>query len=325
MMKRIWRTALSLLMLFALCLSLSSCADSRKENLKLLKECYPFIETGKDAGYGKAPGNVENWIILRRDDDSEEYYVIAQRINGSASSGKRLTKEDAASLDLIVLVTPKIYVKEYSIISNGVRTGSTYLESEEAHLHYYNAKTMELFDGDTIDAQFDDNRSSAARSRIGNGEIIAAAAEKMHLPLSFTQKLQTFSLIKKLQTTEKSVLYPFLWCFAVGVYLLFVVIHTVRFRKKRRGQTEQTEPQTDAPVKKRKTWLWVLGWIFLFPVPLGILLKRYKGFPALTKVTLIVIAWMVWCLIPFSISQLSNPTIQKTDAAPTTSVSEPQR
>ena len=28
------------------------------------------------------------------------------------------------------------------------------------------------------------------------------------------------------------------------------------------------------PVTKRKTWLWVLGWIFIFPVPLTILMVK---------------------------------------------------
>lgn len=30
-------------------------------------------------------------------------------------------------------------------------------------------------------------------------------------------------------------------------------------------------PDNDNPQKKRKTWLWVLGWIFMFPLPLTIL------------------------------------------------------
>ena len=49
-----------------------------------------------------------------------------------------------------------------------------------------------------------------------------------------------------------------------------------------------------APQKKRKTWLWVLGWIFIFPLPLTILLLRNQKMAKGLKIFLIVIAWLIY-------------------------------
>ena len=49
--------------------------------------------------------------------------------------------------------------------------------------------------------------------------------------------------------------------------------------------------------KKRKTWLWVLGWICVFPLPLTILLLRKKDMKPVIKFGLIAIAWIVYFLI----------------------------
>ena len=49
--------------------------------------------------------------------------------------------------------------------------------------------------------------------------------------------------------------------------------------------------------KKRKTWLWVLGWIFIFPLPLTILLRRKKSMNAVLKYGIIAAAWVLYFLI----------------------------
>lgn len=54
---------------------------------------------------------------------------------------------------------------------------------------------------------------------------------------------------------------------------------------------------TDTPKKKRKTWLWVLGWIFLFPVPLTILMLRKKDMKPAVKYGIIAAAWIVYIII----------------------------
>ncbi len=43
----------------------------------------------------------------------------------------------------------------------------------------------------------------------------------------------------------------------------------------------------------RKTWLWVLGWIFIFPVPLTLMIRK-KEMPAWKKYGIIVAAWIAY-------------------------------
>ena len=54
------------------------------------------------------------------------------------------------------------------------------------------------------------------------------------------------------------------------------------------------------PIKKRKTWLWVLGWIFIFPVPLTILMLRNKKLNKGLRIGIIIAVWLVYLLIGFS-------------------------
>ena len=55
-------------------------------------------------------------------------------------------------------------------------------------------------------------------------------------------------------------------------------------------------PQVDEP-KKRKTWLWVLGWIFIFPVPLTILMLRKKDMKPAIKYGIIAAGWIIYLII----------------------------
>ncbi len=48
------------------------------------------------------------------------------------------------------------------------------------------------------------------------------------------------------------------------------------------------------PKKKRKTWLWVLGWIFIFPIPLTILIWRSQKMSTIVKIVLTAVAWLVY-------------------------------
>lgn len=48
---------------------------------------------------------------------------------------------------------------------------------------------------------------------------------------------------------------------------------------------------------KKNIWLWILGWLFIFPVPLMILLSRKKEMNAKTRNNSIAAAWCVYCLI----------------------------
>lgn len=51
--------------------------------------------------------------------------------------------------------------------------------------------------------------------------------------------------------------------------------------------------------KKRKTFLWVLGWIFIFPLPLTIILVKKKNIKPILKFALIAIAWLLFLAIGF--------------------------
>ena len=67
---------------------------------------------------------------------------------------------------------------------------------------------------------------------------------------------------------------------------------------------ERTTPirakQSSKPAKKRKTWLWVLGWIFVFPLPLTILLLRSQKMKKAVKIAIIAIAWLFYLLFVFA-------------------------
>ena len=52
-----------------------------------------------------------------------------------------------------------------------------------------------------------------------------------------------------------------------------------------------------SPNNKRKTWLWVLGWLFIFPLPLTILLLRKKEMKAPLKYGIIAGAWIIYLII----------------------------
>lgn len=47
----------------------------------------------------------------------------------------------------------------------------------------------------------------------------------------------------------------------------------------------------------KKTWLWVLGWICIFPLPLTILLLRKKDMKPALKYGIIAVAWVLFLLI----------------------------
>lgn len=78
-----------------------------------------------------------------------------------------------------------------------------------------------------------------------------------------------------------------------------------QFEKGRqRAQAEATRVQQQTfnmnfgkPPKKRKTWLWVLGWIFIFPAPLTILMLRNQKLSKPVKIGIIVAAWIVYLII----------------------------
>lgn len=74
-------------------------------------------------------------------------------------------------------------------------------------------------------------------------------------------------------------------------------------------------------VKKRKTWLWVLGWVFIFPLPLTILLLRKKEMKSVSKYGVIAVAWLVYLIIAINGSANKEPTPGANIPTPSTAVS----
>lgn len=70
--------------------------------------------------------------------------------------------------------------------------------------------------------------------------------------------------------------------------------------------------------KKRKTWLWVLGWVFIFPVPLTILMLRKKDMKPALKYGIIAAAWIIYLLIGLG----GNSSDQKPSTSTSSSVTE---
>ena len=55
-----------------------------------------------------------------------------------------------------------------------------------------------------------------------------------------------------------------------------------------------------------KTWLWVLGWLFIFPVPLTILMLRKKDMKPAIRYGIIAAGWIVYLIIGLNGSSSSN-------------------
>ena len=64
-------------------------------------------------------------------------------------------------------------------------------------------------------------------------------------------------------------------------------------------QPPQQVHAQEEPPRKRRTWLWVLGWIFIFPVPLTILMLKNEELDKRVRYGIIVAAWIVYLLIGF--------------------------
>ena len=82
------------------------------------------------------------------------------------------------------------------------------------------------------------------------------------------------------------------------------------FAAQQQPQTVYVNVQAEQP-KKRKTWLWVLGWIFIFPVPLTILMLKNEKMDKKVRYGIIAAGWIVYLLIAFAYGGSNN---QKKDA-----------
>lgn len=85
-----------------------------------------------------------------------------------------------------------------------------------------------------------------------------------------------------------------------------------------RGSSPRTINQPSKPTKKRKTWLWVLGWLFFFPLPLTLLLVRNQKMNKVVKIIIIAVAWIFYLLIALAgNSDSSSSNTSSTDTSST--------
>lgn len=63
------------------------------------------------------------------------------------------------------------------------------------------------------------------------------------------------------------------------------------------SQQASYQPAPQEPPKKRKTWLWVLGWICIFPVPLTIIMLNKKDMSKKARYGIIAAGWILYLLI----------------------------
>ena len=75
-----------------------------------------------------------------------------------------------------------------------------------------------------------------------------------------------------------------------------------------------------APKKNKKMVWWVLGWIFIFPIPLTILIARNQKLKTGAKIGIIVAAWIVYLLIGL-VGNVTKGNEQADSTAPQTSYS----
>ena len=59
----------------------------------------------------------------------------------------------------------------------------------------------------------------------------------------------------------------------------------------------------------KKTWLWVLGWICIFPIPLMLLLMRKKDLKPVVKYGIIAVAWVLYFIIGLGGNTDANSTM----------------
>lgn len=62
-------------------------------------------------------------------------------------------------------------------------------------------------------------------------------------------------------------------------------------------QQASCQPVPQEPPKKRKTWLWVLGWICIFPVPLTIIMLNKEDMSKKARYGIIAAGWILYLLI----------------------------
>ena len=92
---------------------------------------------------------------------------------------------------------------------------------------------------------------------------------------------------------------------------------------RQRAQQEVYAAQSVSVTRKKKTMVWwVLGWIFVFPIPLTIIISRNKNLKTGAKTAIIVAAWLVYLLIVIGSGAANKNKEQSVTTSTQTSYSE---
>ena len=97
-----------------------------------------------------------------------------------------------------------------------------------------------------------------------------------------------------------------------------------RQRAQNEAQAVRYNTYQPAPVankKSKKIVWWVLGWIFIFPIPLTIIISRNKKLKTGAKIGIIAAAWIVYLLIGIA-GNAAKVKEQAETSAPQTSYTE---
>lgn len=83
-----------------------------------------------------------------------------------------------------------------------------------------------------------------------------------------------------------------------------------------------TTAQQPAPRKKKTIVWWVLGWIFIFPIPLTIIISRNQKLKTGAKIGIIAAAWIVYLLMGIASGTASSNKVQGAASSTQTSYSQ---
>ena len=95
-----------------------------------------------------------------------------------------------------------------------------------------------------------------------------------------------------------------------------------RAQQEARAHSYYSAQPQPAPKKNKKIVWWVLGWIFIFPVPLTIIIARNQKLKTGAKIGLIAAAWVVYLLIGIGSGAANKSKEQGATPATQTSYSQ---
>ena len=95
-----------------------------------------------------------------------------------------------------------------------------------------------------------------------------------------------------------------------------------RAQNEARAQRYYASQSQPAPKKNKKMVWWVLGWIFIFPIPLTILISRNQKLKIGVKIGIIAAAWVFYLILGIASGASAENKEQSVTASTRTSYSQ---